>query len=251
MIAPPVTYWPQDEKVAPSVKPPNIAQTVRNWHNAVHRWKDKYRNSLNKTGYAEAYNMLYGIAQTHWRTLAADNRQPDIPLLELRQLASATAICHWKMNEQGNGWEEGELALLALDMSGIQKYLFGIADVGVGGGIARSLRARSFLLTQIVTLFAWHLTDVLDLRPSNILLDAGGKFYLLIPNTQSMQVKIDEVRQEAAHWCLQKMNGEIALNIACSAFSQDELRDGAFGAIWQSVHAVMAKCKRQQLAGAI
>lgn len=241
---PPPTYWPTDETTLPEARAPDLATALRDWQAAARDTLARV-STMPSLSPNRLYGALYGAAQTHLRSLAVSADEPDAPLLEQRQFLGALAVCLWTLRTQEQ--DDAQLGLLVTDMSGLQDYLFGIADVGAGG-VARSLRARSFYLSQVGTLFAWRLLERLGLPPCNLLLDSGGKFYLLFAPTGKALAAIQEARREADDWSLRETHGELALNVAHTTFDAEELQAGRFGAIWQQVNAALAQRKQERLA---
>ncbi len=70
--------------------------------------------------------------------------------------------------------------LIVGDLSGIQDYLFDIADQK--GGQSRSLRARSFFLQAITEIAALRLLHAAEWAPNQSVLRAAGKFVLQGPS---------------------------------------------------------------------
>ena len=234
------TFWQSMPYALSGREQPVVAAALDEWQKAVAQLPLQLPLSANR-----CYCWLYGLAQSHLRCLAIDSNRPDISLIDQCHLMSALVANIWTAKEQKAS--EDAFALLVVDLSGIQSYLFGIADIGVGG-VARSLRARSFFLMQIATLFAWSLLDRLGLPPSNLLLDAGGKFFLLFSPTPAACAAVEAAQQEADCWCLSELNGELALNVAYAPFTATALQEGQFSAVWQAASRATAQAKQRRLA---
>lgn len=108
--------------------------------------------------------------------------------------------------------------LLAGDISGIQDYIFKIKNVGIGG-TAKRLRARSFFVSAVADLAAYKFLHGFDLPITNLIMGAGGKFYLLLPAIEASEGIIAALRRELNDWLLANLNGELGLNVASVPFS--------------------------------
>ena len=95
--------------------------------------------------------------------------------------------------------------LVAADLSGIQNYLFAIAHAG-GGKVAKRLRARSFYLGRITQILAHQLVSDVGLPFINIILSAGGKFHLLLPNTDRAREILVKRGASCQEWLLESIN---------------------------------------------
>ena len=85
--------------------------------------------------------------------------------------------------------------LVVGDLSGIQNYIFDIANIGIGG-VAKRLRSRSFYLSALVEAISHKLVHDFRLPLTNIVMSAGGKFYVLLPNLPQSQEKIEEFQRD-------------------------------------------------------
>lgn len=84
---------------------------------------------------------------------------PDVSLFDHLKTTAAIASCIYLYHKETGNLTEVELRrddiprfCLVGDISGIQSYIFDITGIGVGGGVARQLRARSFYV-QLCSLF--------------------------------------------------------------------------------------------------
>ena len=237
LVPPPPAYWPAALHGMPTPTKPDVSRALANWQQAA-----KHLALPAHLSPRRRYGLLYGLAQKHLAPLAA--HAPDVPQAVQRQLLSAHAACLWQAREQAE--PDAGFALLVTDLSGIQDYLFGTAKFGVGR-VARSVRARSFYLSQIAALFAWSLLARLELPPSCLLLDSGGKFYLLFAPTQSALAQVKEAQCEAAAWTLNTLHGELTLNVAFTRYGPEALQAGHFGKVWQAANRAVAEEKQRRM----
>jgi CRISPR-associated protein Csm1 len=102
--------------------------------------------------------------------------------------------------------------LVGGDLSGIQNYIFGL-DRSHGSGVAKLFRARSFYLQALTRGVILALCERLGLSPLARVMDAGGRFLLLVP-------ALDEVREQLAVFELElqremfnRFSGRLSLNL--------------------------------------
>ncbi len=111
------------------------------------------------------------------------------------------------------------------DLSGIQRTLFTVASQGARG-VAKVLRARSFLLGAVVDAVAQAVLERLGLPWACRIQSAGGRFLVLAPNLPHVVDAADRLAGEVNRWLAQRYLGELGFNLGVSA----ELRPAQFEA---------------------
>ncbi len=97
------------------------------------------------------------------------------------------------------------------DISGIQSYLF---DLRTSKNAAKILRARSFEIQGLSEVVAYYILEQLGLPIFSRIMNAGGRFILLLPNTKSVKEKLRIIKQDLEQYCLEHYLGELTLNIS-------------------------------------
>lgn len=150
------------------------------------------------------------IPSNTWHSL------PDISLYDhsLSTAAIAQAL-HAYHAEKGGLPGEGrqtlpKFVLFGGDLSGIQRYIFGL-DKSHGAGVAKLFRARSFLLQAITRSVVIDLLNRLKLSPVARIMDAGGRFVLLLPATGTVRLILPQFEEELQRWFLNRFGAELSL----------------------------------------
>jgi len=190
---------------------------------------------------------------------------PDVSLFDHLKTTAAIASCLHIYHTETSTLTEAELrrddiqrfCLVAGDMSGIQSYIFDIASIGVGGGVARRLRARSLYVQLCSEIAAHRLLHSLKLPiPVHVIMNSGGRFYLLLPNIPRVKEAVEQVQRLADEWFLSKLNGELSLNLASVEFGApgfEAARDGGsgFGIVLNEVAQGVNERKQKRFSQAI
>lgn len=127
------------------------------------------------------------------------------------------------------GCPEGEEKFLLFggDLSGIQSFIFGREEPADKGAF-KLIRARSFLL-QAVTRSIWLvLLERLKLNSVAKIMDAGGRFILLLPDSANVRAELDKSQTEAEAWLYDNFLGAVRLNFARLPLKPDDLRKENF-----------------------
>lgn len=145
--------------------------------------------------------------------------EPDISLYDhaVTTAAIAQALATFHQHHGGHpgsdSFSQPKFLLVGGDLSGIQSYIFGI-EKSHGAGVAKLLRARSFhlqVLTHSVILALLERTELL--MPAKIM-DAGGRFVLLLPSTPAVEDLLPQFTNEVQAWFLETFKGRLSLNIS-------------------------------------
>ncbi len=104
--------------------------------------------------------------------------------------------------------------LIQGDISGVQDYIYSVANVGPGG-VAKRLRARSFFITALTEVVSHRLRQ--ELVPGYALPIAaqifagGGQFVILAPDLPPVRENLVEIRQKVNRWLWAEFQGDLAL----------------------------------------
>lgn len=151
---------------------------------------------------------------------------PDISLYDHLRTTCAIASCLYTFHTENSSFsipaitDDGsdKFRLLAGDLSGIQGYIFDIANIGAGG-VAKRLRARSFYLAALSESICHSILHRFNLPLTNVIMSSGGKFYILLPNTGKVEEKIINLQQDLDHWFVRQYHGDLMVNLAQVAFN--------------------------------
>src|SRR5438105_26441 len=98
------------------------------------------------------------------------------------------------------------------DISGIQNYLFDVAEEG--GGQAQRLRARSFFVQLLAEIAALRVRRALEWPLDSILLSGAGKFLLRGLGRPEVEKCLPSEQQVINEWLLRETRAELRLTLA-------------------------------------
>jgi CRISPR-associated protein Csm1 len=191
---------------------------------------DDLARSIDDNRFDHLYSHLLAILQQYTWCLAG--HAEDVALFDHLKLTSAIAACLYRYHEGDLGADrmmeaanEERFCLIVGDLSGIQDYIFDITTIGAGG-VARRLRARSFLLSLLSDGVSHLIADRLQVPLGNVIMASGGKFYLLVPNLGQMEDQVKALQAEIDGWLRAEFNGEIGANLAHICLSGQQFSAG-------------------------
>ena len=173
------------------------------------------------------YDGIIGLLEKYtWAIPSSTIDEPDVSLYDHAMAASAVAACLFAHHEFKNNFDDldaiknretPKLRFIIGDLSGIQKSLFTLASEGARG-LPKLLRGRSLRMQLIVQTAAKRILKTLNLPPTCILQNAGGRFVILAPFTDNdkQNALIDELRQEFDEFLRDQYHGDLILNISLS-----------------------------------
>ncbi|OIP25734.1 MAG: type III-A CRISPR-associated protein Cas10/Csm1 [Dehalococcoidia bacterium CG2_30_46_19] len=213
-------------------------------------FKDMFRSDrsqLNLADFDSVLAHLLNILHRYCWSIPSNTQEliPDVSLFDHLKTTATIASCLYVYHKETDTLTEIELhrddirrfCLVAGDISGIQSYIFDIASIGVGGGVARRLRARSLYVQLCSEIAAHRLLHSLKLPLAlHVIMSSGGRFYLLLPNLSRTKEAVEEMQRFADEWFLSKLNGELSLNLASVEFDDSGFRaakekGGGFGTV--------------------
>ncbi|MFH1749157.1 MAG: type III-A CRISPR-associated protein Cas10/Csm1 [Planctomycetota bacterium] len=145
---------------------------------------------------------------------------PDVSLHDHSTLVAALAATLYRFHSQAGTLTEAAIMdrdtskflLVSGDLSGIQAYLLE-RPAESRKGLACTYRARSFFLSMLTHAATLKLLSAAGLPSFNRVLDAGGRFVLLLPATEDARAAITQTRRSIDEWVLGQFGGRLTLNI--------------------------------------
>lgn len=169
--------------------------------------------------FPDFYESLLDILRNFlWCIPSATNVSPaNVNLYEHLKTTAGLAICLYDYisekridsadNLQDLIRQEDSLLMLCIDISGIQKFIYDIANKKA----AKSLKGRSFylqlLMQSIIDKILAH-PDVMGFS-ANIIYASGGKAYLIMPNLDKVKKAINKIDNEIQEYLWKEYQGKI------------------------------------------
>lgn len=192
-------------------------------------------------------NLTYVPSSTSRRELA------DISLYDHVKMTAAIASCvEQYLTDEGEtnyrkrlfedadkSYKESMFLLFSMDISGIQNFIYTIAEEGA----LKGLRARSFYLEILMEHIVDELLDKLSLSRANLIYTGGGHCYMLLPNTETVIETLEEYEKQINEWLMEKF--DIALYVACgyAEASADSLRNvpnGSYSDLYKTISTMVS-----------
>lgn len=154
-----------------------------------------------------AFNMVFDriLYKYLWCVSSSKYEGEDISLYDHSKIMTAIMSCLIENEES--------LYLAMCDFSGIQKYIFSVANTS-GSGVSKRLRARSFFVDLMIRTLAQYMIDRFSVGRENILLDTGGKFYVILPDREDTENLLKTIIAEIDEYLFNKYKAQVSVNFA-------------------------------------
>ncbi|MFQ3662260.1 MAG: type III-A CRISPR-associated protein Cas10/Csm1 [Chloroflexaceae bacterium] len=136
------------------------------------------------------------------------------------------------------GAPEGQVCLIAGDVSGVQDFIYSVT----ARGAARQLRGRSFYLQLLTDACAHATLHATGMPLCNLLYAGGGRLYVLAP--AAARERVPELRRQIAETLYRAHRGALYLALGAVAFRPEEYS----AALWEQVGAELDRDKRRRFA---
>lgn len=154
-----------------------------------------------------------------WCIPASGRQFEDVSLYEYIRTTTAITAALMKTEQK-----DIPFILAAGHFSGIQSYIFSVSKVGAGG-VTKRLRARSFYVNAMVSALAHCIIHKSGLPMVNILMLTGGKFYLLLPNTDDVEKQLYKIEENVSVFLYEKFKGNLSMELVWEQVADDGIRN--------------------------
>ncbi len=144
-------------------------------------------------------------------------------------LKDVAGLAHTIWKTQRDNQNEKTLNLVIGDIPGIQSYIFDV----IHKKPAKILRGRSIFVQVLARNFASKFLDCFELTECNLVMLAGGKFYIIAPNNASFKEQYRKAIDEIEKYLFENFRYELGFISGYENFNWQDLRDGkiTFGEI--------------------
>jgi len=219
---PPFKYY-RLQKMSPDVVFPvedaELYQLTYNYDKLLQEFGNAFK-LLKPKDFDALFNGYLSIFEEFLWCVPSDTRDKynDISLYDHLSTTSAIAACLYQYHF--NNFDEDKITddtiekcmLVGGDLSGIQRFIFEIGTTNPKK-LSKVLRGRSFYLSLLTEVASLKILRRLKLPISCRIMNAGGRFALLVPNTPFVENEIKTLQREIEEWFYKIFLGKLSLNI--------------------------------------
>lgn len=216
-----------------------IEEELGNYKDLWNRFVDELKK-LSRFKGKQAFIFIYYLLQKYiWCVPAStydiekkSRHYPDISLFDHSRILSAIACAIYDYAKQTGldiSFKELEkqnfLLLIEADINGIQKFIYNLGKTQKieNFSISKALRGRSFLVSMIPEIISRYILSELGYTITNAIYTSGGKFQLLVANTENNKKKLEEIEEKLQEYFYKEFFAELGITIAYKEFSGEYL----------------------------
>ena len=227
---------------------------------------DEFRNLPTDSFDGFAESLIYLLKKYTWRIPSNTMDMANVSLFEHLKTTAAFVDClylYYLDNSDAFVWNNGRLKLqegvkpvilLGGDISGIQKFIYNISSKKA----AVSLKGRSFYLQLLIDSVIQRIITHPDINCTigQVVYSSGGKFYMLLPNTDKVRKAIKELRAAFEKELWDEHYGQLLLNMDYVPFAFDHrskriIFEGSeqgsrIGDLWKALADKLTACKNHK-----
>ncbi len=220
----PIPQYYNIQRLSPKVAFPfsinELSQLRDNYEKLHNEFGKSFLNFMPKD-YHSLFNGYLSLFEEFLWCVPSDTRDKynDVSLYDHLSTSSAIAACLYQYHYGNLNEKEikndniDKFMLIAGDLSGIQKFIFEIGSSNPKK-LSKILRGRSFYLSLLTEVASIKILKRLDLPMSCRIMNAGGRFVLIVPNTPFAKEEVCKLKNEIDTWFYQRFLGKLSLNIA-------------------------------------
>ncbi len=231
----------------------------KDFEKEFNKLKDVYINQEKLTSsekflaglYYLIYKYFWCVPASTWDPERKERHYPDISLFDhLRVCAAFSTSIYTDYNldilKKTNKPEDKiKLVFLKGDISGIQKFLYGITNTK---GVAKRLRGRSIFLALLSDLIARALLEKFEYPFVNILYSGGGHFEVVLGYEDGIEEELTKFSKEIEEILFKEFHGTLGFALGYTEIILSELKDSKVykNKIMKNIHEMLDKSKKQK-----
>lgn len=207
-------------RLSPEFVFPVSQNNFKQSYDKLHEEFGKYFTEFKPNNFDALFNGYLSLFEEFLWCVPSDTRDKynDISLYDHLSTTSAISACLYQYHS--NNFDEKSITddsqekcmLVGGDLSGIQKFIFEIGSTNPKK-LSKILRGRSFYLSLLTEVSSLKILRRLHLPISCRIMNAGGRFVLLVPNTPFVKGEIEKLKKEIDEWFYKRFLGKLSLNI--------------------------------------
>lgn len=214
-------------------------------------------------------SLIYLLKKYTWCIPSNTMDMANVSLFEHLKTTAAFADCLWlykQENPDDFSWnpscyrldlKQGVCPVLLIggEISGIQKFIYNVSSQKA----AVSLKGRSFYLQLLIDSIVQRIINRLKVTIGHVVYSSGGKFFMLLPNTEKVKGVLNELGKEFELFLWKQHKGTLLFNWDSVAFAYEtgsgqlyfEGNRQSLGALWKRLSDKLVERKNRKFSSVL
>jgi len=213
-----------------------------------------FKNNNDSTHLRCIISFLLSIFEKYLSQIPANinTKTPDVSLFDHLRVTAAIAEGLYEYHKDKKDLDENQdfkkdlnnekWILVCGDFAGIQNFIYKLTSKKA----AKGLRGRSLYIQLLCDISAQYIIKIINIFPTSLIYSSGGKFYILIPNTDKHISLLEKAANTINSWLLKEFRGEMYLGIGKTKVSGEYFEAGAMGIKWKEANEDLQKNRLQR-----
>ena len=230
------TLQPLDYNRLESIIFPIENQQSENFSDFLTKFEKELKVSLQFNDLKKFY-FYYYLAQKYLWCITISKQNPDLSMFDYVRVLSAISISifDYYIENQNIDWNNPTFLIYEADISGIQKFIYKVnktpeMEEKTKFSIPKVLRGRSFFISILPELLSRYILHQLDYPITNLLYAGGGKFQLILPNTEKVKKILEEFKKTLSNYLFEEFHTDLGIvdgyiPLGKKDFEENQLKD--------------------------
>jgi len=219
--------------------------TSTNWKEFTEDIKIVFESFNEDNDFDSLINMMLLVFEKYMWCIPDFTGSSETDISLYNHLKDVCALSHSIYLSQKENKNNRHLCLLIGDIPGIQKYIFNVLNTKA----AKMLRGRSDFIQILSRNFATEILEAFGLTECNLIMLAGGKFYILatFQSEEKFNEILDKVKSKIDKYLYSEFKLDLQFATGKYVFDFEELRESkiTFGEIIESANSDLLKGRNQ------
>lgn len=219
--------------------------TSTNWKEFTDDIKIVFESFIEESDFDSLINMILLVFEKYMWCIPDFTGSSETDISLYNHLKDVCAISHSIYLSQRENANNKKLCLLIGDIPGIQKYIFNVLN----SKAAKMLRGRSDFIQILSRNFATEVLQTLGITECNLIMLAGGKFYILAPyqSEEKFNKLFDKVKSNIDKYLYNEFKLDLQFAAGKYVFNYEDLKESkiTFGEIIENANSDLLKGKNQ------
>lgn len=167
---------------------------------------------------------------------------PRISLYDHAMSTAAVASALFRSTGGRGPADKAALAVICGGADGIQRFIAGSSGTKAA---ASGLRGRSLFIQLFTEQVRRHLLERLELFDASVIMDAGGRFWILAPGGGQTEKIVDAVRHDVERHLVGRFACSLALNLTLVPATLDDFKKERFRELLERIRGEMVRAEQR------